>query len=129
MVQLPDQCKNCMHDVHGARAGSISTAPLNKPGTSTNTHDTSKEVAFGWSDLRDVLVQWLPKGSVQLGKRFTMLLQHDDHVVVRFTDGTRVEARAVVGADGCFSQVRQHTLGDGPPEAAVGQPVMHTLHS
>ena len=73
----------------------------------------------GWAELRDTLVQWLPEGTVQLSKCFTSLEQRDDHVVVHFADGSAVSAKIVVGADGCFSQVRQHTLADGPPEYTV----------
>ena len=76
-------------------------------------------LAFGWSDVRDAFVSWLPPGTVQLSKHFSSLEQHDDHVVVHFADGSSVAARVVVGADGCFSEVRQQTLGDGPPHYEV----------
>lgn len=68
--------------------------------------------------MRDAFVSWLPPGTVQLSKHFTSLEQHDNHVVVRFADSS-VAARVVVGADGCFSKVRQQTLGDGPPHHEV----------
>ena len=39
--------------------------------------------------------------------------------MVSFADGTNVAAKVVVGADGSFSKVRQHTMDDGPPDFAV----------
>ena len=78
-----------------------------------------KAPMFGWSELQRALADWLPSGTLQLGKRFTKLIQHQDHVVVHFADGTSVAARVLVGADGVFSQVRQQSLADGPPDFTV----------
>ena len=38
---------------------------------------------------------------------------------VQFTDGTSIKTRAVIGADGNFSKVRQQSLNDGLPEYTV----------
>ena len=73
----------------------------------------------GWSDLRAVLAEWLPSDTLQLGKKFASLQQHEDHVEVHFTDSSSVKARVLVGADGNFSKVRQQTLNDGLPEFGV----------
>ncbi|GAA2268370.1 hypothetical protein GCM10010415_37460 [Streptomyces atrovirens] len=40
---------------------------------------------------------------------------HDDHVTVRFSDGTAATCQALIGADGIHSAVRRRMLGDGPP--------------
>lgn len=77
--------------------------------------------AAGWSDLRMILHDFLPAGTVQLGKKFAALQQHHDHVEVCFTDGSSVTARVLIGADGNFSKVRQQVLNDGLPEYAVSK--------
>lgn len=79
----------------------------------------SQAPMFGWSELRGTLADWLPPGTLQLGKHFIKLDQHDHHVVVHFADGTSLAARVLVGADGVFSQVRQQSLADGPPDFTV----------
>ncbi|MFD7771920.1 NAD(P)H-dependent oxidoreductase [Streptomyces sp. NPDC059787] len=40
---------------------------------------------------------------------------HDDHVTVRFSDGTAATCQALIGSDGIHSAVRRRMLGDGPP--------------
>ncbi|MFF9489149.1 NAD(P)H-dependent oxidoreductase [Streptomyces sp. NPDC014676] len=40
---------------------------------------------------------------------------HDDHVTVRFSDGTAATCQVLIGADGIHSAVRRRMLGDGPP--------------
>lgn len=76
-------------------------------------------MGVGWSDLQAVLAEWLPPDTLQLGKKFASLQQHEDHVEVHFTDSSSVKTRVLVGADGNFSKVRQQTLNDGLPEFAV----------
>lgn len=75
----------------------------------------------GWAELRDALANFLPDDTVCLNKRFSSLEQHDRFVTLHFSDSTSVEARIVVGADGCFSKVRQQTLADGLPEFTVSR--------
>ena len=38
---------------------------------------------------------------------------------VTFEDGSHAKGKLVLGADGYFSKVREHCLGDGPPDFAV----------
>ncbi len=82
-------------------------------------YGVSEQAPMGWSELRDGLADHLPAGVIHLNKRFSQLQQHDSHVELHFTDGTSVEAKIVVGADGCFSKIRQQTLGDGLPDFTV----------
>ena len=74
---------------------------------------------IGWSELRDALADQVPLSNIHLGKRLSHLDQHEDSVTVHFTDASTIDARLVVGADGCFSKVRQHTLNDGLPDFTV----------
>ena len=76
-------------------------------------------MAIGWSDLRQTLVDWRPPDTVQLGKQFASLEQHDDHAVVHFTDASHATSQIVVGADGVYSKVRQQSLADGLPDFTV----------
>ena len=84
---------------------------------------------IGWSDLRQTLVDWLPPGTVQLGKQFTTLEQHNNHVALQFADGSSVEAIVVVGADGVFSKVRRQNLADGLPEYTVSSAPAELQHA
>ena len=125
MKQMSDLCDSdkleAFHFCH-ACIGTRATQPASKPGNGSKS-DTKPPpgqwVNVGWAELRDTLAQWLPEGTVQLSKHFTSLEQHDGHVVVHFADGAAVSAKVVVGAEGCFSQVHQHTLDDGPPKYTV----------
>ena len=95
-------------------------------------YGVSEQAPMGWSELRDGLADHLSAGAIHLNKRFSQLQQHDDHVQLLFTDGTSAEAKIVVGADGCFSKIRQQTLGDGLPDFTVSclnhiQLLLHTV--
>ena len=61
----------------------------------------------------------VPSSNIHLNKRLSHLVQHQDAVTLHFTDQSTVDARVVVGADGCFSKIRQQTLQDGLPEYTV----------
>jgi len=96
--------------------------------TQSVTQDTDKDShtvndfpvsPMGWCELRDGLAAHVPSNSIQLGRRFSHMQQHDDHVRLHFKDGRPVDAKLVIGADGIFSQVRQQTLDDGPPDFTV----------
>lgn len=84
---------------------------------------------MGWSELRDGLAHSLPSSAINLNKRFTMVQQHKGHVELHFADGTSVDAKIVVGADGCFSKVRQQSLGDGLPDFTVSHSLLYTRAS
>lgn len=87
--------------------------------TAVGQHSELDKSSVGWSELRNALADYLPSGSIQLGKRLQRLERHKDFVTLHFSDGSAVEAKVVIGADGSFSRVRKQTLNDGLPEYTV----------
>ena len=77
-------------------------------------------VSMGWSELRNTIASFLPAKAIHLNKKFHRLEQFDDHVRLHFTDGSSVDAKVVVGADGVFSKIRQQAVGDGLADFTVG---------
>lgn len=75
---------------------------------------TRPEVLRG--DLRQLLLDALPVGVVQWGKKLTgAALQGGGRVQLTFADGTQVATQVLVGADGAWSRVRP-LLCDTVPE-------------
>ncbi|WP_405055978.1 FAD-dependent monooxygenase [Kribbella sp. NBC_01505] len=68
-------------------------------------------------DLRDLLLDSLPAGTVRWGQVFSHAKPHDNGWTVTFADGTTVECELLVGADGANSRVRS-LLSDVRPEYA-----------
>src|SRR5689334_24856914 len=64
------------------------------------------------ADLHEVLLRGLPPDRLKLGKSLASLEPSNDNVTLRFRDGTSVDARYVMAADGIHSAVRQHFLPD-----------------
>ena len=81
---------------------------------------------MGWCELRNGLADHVPTTAVELGRRFSHLEQHQDHVTVHFQSGASIDAKIVVGADGIFSKVRQQSLNDGLPQFTVSQSLPFT---
>lgn len=82
---------------------------------------------FGWNLpnwlTRKLLVERLsdfPNVELRLGTGFAGVLTRDSGAIVRLADGTRVEARLVVGADGRASAVRE-AAGIGLDVTRYGQ--------
>ena len=73
------------------------------------------------ADLHGVLLrvcQADPSIEITTGATITKY-DHDSHgVVVTAADGRRIEAAALVGADGLWSPIRQTIIGDGPPRVS-----------
>lgn len=73
--------------------------------------------------LHDILSRRTKESGVdvRLGLTVDELIQHEDGVDVRFTDGTARSYDAVIGADGLFSRVRRLIFPDAPEPAYTGQ--------
>ena len=64
-------------------------------------------VALHRSVLQKVLFEQLPAGVVLFGTEVKSLVQDKDSVSVLLIDGSRIDAKVVVGADGIHSRIRQ----------------------
>lgn len=64
------------------------------------------------------MTSFIPPENVAFNKRLTGIEQHEDGVVLTFSDAESVEASVVVGADGIKSIVREHVLQDEPSQVA-----------
>jgi len=70
------------------------------------------------ADLHEVLlqaVQGQARAHLILNQDVTGFAQHTDGVLVQLSNGEPMMAKALVGADGLWSQVRAQLLGDGAP--------------
>jgi 2-polyprenyl-6-methoxyphenol hydroxylase-like FAD-dependent oxidoreductase len=67
------------------------------------------------ADLHDALRSALPPEIIHLGKKLVGLDQAGDRITLRFADGSRAQADAVVGADGVHSVVRDIIIGPDAP--------------
>ncbi len=93
-------------------------------GTLTNEYPLGAEIEarFGAphlllhrGDLHDVLASTVPASIVHLGKRLIGLEERGGRATSIFADGERVQADAVIGADGVHSTVREILLGRERP--------------
>lgn len=67
----------------------------------------------------DELVKLVPQEVAHFGKRLEDIEEREDHVVLRFHDGTSAIHDAVIGCDGVKSRARQIVLGSDHPAAAA----------
>ncbi len=67
------------------------------------------------ADLHEALYSVLPPEIVHLGKKLVGLDQKNGGVSLSFADGTKVEADAVIAADGVHSLVREIIVGPDAP--------------
>ena len=56
--------------------------------------------------------------SLETSRRVVEFEDGADGVTVALDDGERVEGRALIGADGLWSRIRERLLGDGPPRVS-----------
>ncbi len=67
------------------------------------------------ADLHSALASVLPSDIIHLNKKLAGLDQKGGEVRMSFTDGTKVTANAVIGADGVHSLVRDIVVGPDAP--------------
>jgi salicylate hydroxylase len=92
----------------GEKHGEIVLAdPGGEPGR--NWHESIRR-----GDLHRLLAARVPAESVRLSAKCETVLDHGDHVELRFADGSSARALAAIGADGIHSRIRRMT---GPDEA------------
>ncbi|KAG0038150.1 hypothetical protein BGZ82_000962 [Podila clonocystis] len=62
---------------------------------------------IAWPILYDMLLRRIPAARLHFGKRVVSIVQGENGVIVRTADGKSYEGDILVGADGCYSAVRQ----------------------
>ena len=67
------------------------------------------------ADLHAAIAEIVPSGVVHLGMKLAAIDQDGSGVDLRFADGSRFRADAVIGADGVHSLVRETLLGPETP--------------
>jgi len=67
------------------------------------------------ADLHASVESVVPAGIVQFNRKLVGLEQNSRGVTLAFADGSRLEAQAVIGADGVHSVVRESMLGPEKP--------------
>ncbi|KAI6082337.1 mannitol 1-phosphate dehydrogenase [Hypoxylon rubiginosum] len=66
-------------------------------------------------DLLDIMMSFIPEGTVKFRKRVSLVEQVGDKVRIEFEDGTTETVSALIGADGVKGITRQVVLGDFAP--------------
>jgi salicylate hydroxylase/6-hydroxynicotinate 3-monooxygenase len=112
------------------RTRAVAFAPLTSlnrdalSGKVTNNHPLGREVEARYGapyltmhrgDLHEALASIVPAETIRRGKKLTGIAEHGARVALTFTDGSEVEADAVIGADGVHSPIRDFVSG---PEQA-----------
>ena len=67
------------------------------------------------ADLHDALHSVVPDDIIKLNKKLAGLDEKNGGVELTFTDGTKAQHDAVIGADGVHSLVREHVVGADKP--------------
>jgi salicylate hydroxylase len=77
------------------------------------------------------LLEPIPKDRLHAGKKLMGIEEQNESLMLKFEDGSEVQADALIGADGIFGSVRAHVLGAGheavKPVAAVWAGAMNMV--
>ncbi|KAI9239642.1 hypothetical protein MVEG_07746 [Podila verticillata NRRL 6337] len=63
--------------------------------------------AIAWPILYDMLLRRIPAAKLHFGKRVVSIVQGENGVLINTADGSSYDGDILVGADGCYSAVRQ----------------------
>jgi salicylate hydroxylase/6-hydroxynicotinate 3-monooxygenase len=88
---------------------------LHPMGSEIEARFGAPDISLHRSDLHAALLSINPPESIHLQKKLVGLDQRGFQVLLSFEDGSRVEADAVVGADGVHSTVLDILFGSGEP--------------
>src|SRR5690242_17736544 len=88
---------------------------LDQRGFLINRVRISGAVALHRADLQSTLLHALPPDWLKLGYSLTAYVTRGDKVVARFSNGEKIEADFLIGADGIHSHVRSVLLGQDEP--------------
>ena len=61
--------------------------------------------------LLQELLEPIPKDRLHAGKKLAEIQRYQERLLLKFEDGSEVQADALIGADGVFGSVRAHVLG------------------
>jgi salicylate hydroxylase len=84
-------------------------------GAPADEHFGAPALDFLRPDLQNVLLDALPAGALLLGAQVVRVEQSAERAELHLADGKRVEADAVVAADGIRSPIRQQLVGADEP--------------
>jgi salicylate hydroxylase/6-hydroxynicotinate 3-monooxygenase len=111
-----------LRDVAFAPATSLNRDAISGKVTNDHPLGAAVEARYGApyltlhrGDLHEALAAIVPAECVHLGKKLASVTVRGPRVELTFTDGSAVEAEAVIGADGVHSLVRDHVVGPIAP--------------
>ena len=78
----------------------------------------SPQTMTSWDRLFRILRDLLPDEAYRMGRELRRVEQRPDGIAAHFADGSVAEADLLIASDGFRSTVRQHFLGDLPPNYA-----------
>lgn len=75
-------------------------------GANTYSEHKIESYAIHRSALQNILLDQIPKENLHLGKKVEAVQAKGSSIIVKFQDGTQIEANTLIGADGIHSKVR-----------------------
>lgn len=75
-------------------------------GANAYSEQKIESYAIHRSTLQNILLDQIPKENLHLGKKVEAVQEKSSSIIVKFQDGTQIEAKTLIGADGIHSKVR-----------------------